>query len=252
MGYLGVTHDWSTIQAMKDTIDTGGRCLQVQRGGSGAVADGAEDATADACRADAMAAIILGEQHEDGSVTWDREQVAVTVNVVMDLDTLRGEADQIALVDGQPVPGEIGREIAQFATWWRRLVTDPVAGHLLDYGAKTYLPEPLRRFVLARDGGCRNPNCTTRAASRMQMDHAGEFPTGASDTANGGGLCTTCHQLKTARLADITNSVADGSCDWTTAWGQTIHVPPRSVLPVEPDPPPVEPAPPTPDDPPPF
>ena len=31
----------------------------------------------------------------------------------MDLDTLRGESDQIALVDGQPVPGEIGREYAR-------------------------------------------------------------------------------------------------------------------------------------------
>jgi hypothetical protein len=252
MGYLGVTHDWSTIQAMKDTIDTSGRCLQVARGGTGAVAEGVEDATADACRADAMAAIVLGETHEDGSITWDRDQVAVTVNVVMDLDTLRSEADQIALVDGQPVPGEVGREIAQFATWWRRLVTAPVDGHLLDYGTKSYLPEPLRRFVFARDGGCRNPGCTTKALSRLQMDHAEEFPTGASDTANCGALCTTCHQLKTAGHTDITNSNADGSCDWTTAWGQTIHVPPRSVLPIEPDPPPVEPAPPTPEDPPPF
>ena len=105
MGYLGVTTDWSTIQAMQETVDEKGRCLQVQRGGSGAVAEGVEDATADACRADAMAAIVLGERSEDGSITWDRDQVAVTVNVVMDLDTLRGESDQIALVDGQPVPG---------------------------------------------------------------------------------------------------------------------------------------------------
>ena len=252
MGYLGLTHDWSTIQAMAETIATSGRCLQVARGGSGAVADGVEDATADVCRADAMAAIVLGQTHEDGSLTWDRDQVAVTVNVVMDLPTLRGEADQIALVDGQPVPGEVGREVAQFATWWRRLVTDPVDGHLLDYGTATYLPERLRRFVLARDAGCRNPNCTTRAASRLQMDHAQEFPTGASDTANCGAICTTCHQLKTAGHTDITNSATDGSCDWTTAWGQTIHVPPRTVLPIEPDPPPVEPAPPTPEDPPPF
>jgi hypothetical protein len=252
MGYLAITHDWPTIQAMADTIDTSGRCLQVQRGGSGAVADGVEDATADVCRADAAAAIVLGEQSEDGSVSWDREQVAVTVNVLMDLPTLRGEADQVALVDGQPVPGEVGREYAQFATWWRRLVTDPVDGHLLDYGTTTYLPEKLRRFVFARDGGCRNPYCTTRAVSRLQLDHAEEYPTGASSTSNCGALCSTCHQLKTAGHTDVTNSAADGSCDWTTAWGQTLHVPPRSVLPIDPDPPPVEPAPPTPDDPPPF
>ena len=97
-------------------------------------------ATADACRADALAARILGTVAEDGSVSWDRDNVAITVNVVMDLDTLRRESDRIALLDGQPVPGEIGREVAQYATWWRRLVTDPVDGHLFDYGRTAYLP----------------------------------------------------------------------------------------------------------------
>jgi hypothetical protein len=252
MGYLGLTHDWSTIAAIQDAVSTGGRCLQVARGGSGAVTDGVEDATADACRADALAAIVLGQTHDDGSVRWDRSQVAVTVNVVIDLPTLRGETDRIALLDGQPVPGEVGREVAQYATWWRRLVTDPVDGHLLDYGRTRYLPERLRRFVLARDAGCRTPGCTTRAASRLQLDHAQEFPHGPSSTANCGALCTTCHQLKTARYADITDSNADGSCTWTTAWGQTLHIPPRSVLPTDPDPPPSEPEPSTPPDPPPF
>ena len=61
MGYLGVTHDWSTIQAIADTVATDGRCLQVQRGGSGAVGEGDLDATADACRADAFAARMLGD-----------------------------------------------------------------------------------------------------------------------------------------------------------------------------------------------
>ena len=158
-------------------------------------------------------------------------------------------------MDGQPVPAEIGREVAQFATWWRRLVTDPVDGHLLDYGRATYLPETLRRYVLARDGECRSPYCGTRAASRVQMDHARPFPDGPSDTGNTGALCTTCHQLKTAGHTDITDSHPDGSCTWTTAWGQSLHVPPRSVLPIDPidpDPPPDEPAPPIPEDPPPF
>ncbi len=110
--------------------------------------------------------------------------------------------------------GEIGREHAQFTTWWRRLVTDPVDGHLLD--------------------------------------HAHELPQGLSDTANTGGLCLTCHQLETAGCTDTTDSDADGSCTWTTAWGQRIHVPPRSVLPVDLDPPPREPKRPTSDEPPPF
>ncbi|HEY5134401.1 MAG TPA: hypothetical protein VIJ41_01305 [Candidatus Nanopelagicales bacterium] len=48
--------------------------------------------------------------------------------------TLRGESDQIAILDGQPVPGQIGPGVTRFGTWWRQLVTDPVDGHLLDYG----------------------------------------------------------------------------------------------------------------------
>jgi hypothetical protein len=253
MGYLGLVHEWSTIRAIAKTVQEEGDCLRLERGGAAAVVEGVEDAVADACRADAFAARVLGTANEDGSITWDKSQVAVTVNVVMDLPTLRGESDQIALVDGQPVPAEIGREYAAFATWWRRLVTDPVDGHLLDYGTKTYLPDKLRRFVLARDGGCRTPGCTTQAESRMQMDHANPFPNGRSCPCNCGAHCTTCHQLKTAGYATIDDSHADGSCTWVTAWGQRIHVPPRSVLPPEPDPPPpAEPAPPTPEDPPPF
>jgi hypothetical protein len=242
MGFLGLTHDWSTITAIHAAVTADGRTLQLARGGSAAAA-GQDDATADACRADALATRVLGTVADDGSLTWDRSQAAVTVNVVMDLPTLRGEADRVALLDGQPVPGEVGREVATYATWWRRLVTDPVDGHLLDYGRTHYLPERLRRYVLARDAGCRAPCCTTRAASRLQMDHASSWPEGPSDTANCGALCATCHQLKTARYAEVTDSHTDGSCTWTTAWGQTIHIPTRPVL-DDPDPPPSDPGPP--------
>ncbi len=206
------------------------------------LADAFEEQGAEACRADALAARILGEVSADGTIDWDRSQVPVTVNVVIDLDTLRGEADNVALLDGQPVPPALGREVAEWATAWRRLLTDPITGHLLDYGRTQYLPGPLRRLELARDAGCRTPCCTVHAESRLQLDHAEEWPTGPSDTANCGTHCTTCHQLKTAGYADITDSQPDGSHTWCTAWGQVIHVPPHPVLPAapDPDPPPTE------------
>ena len=238
MGQLTVTHEWSTIRALAAANDDDARALQLERGGAETVGEGNADASLDACRADAFAARVLGSVHDDGSVTWDRDNVQVVVNVVMDLDTLRGEAERVALVDGQPTPAEIARETAEAASWWRRLVTDPVEGHLLDYGRATYLPARLRTFVLARDGGCRTPMCTTAASKRLQMDHAIEFPDGASDSDNCGGLCPIDHQLKTHGYADITESRSDGSCTWTTLWGQVVHVPPRRVLPLDPDPPP--------------
>jgi len=238
MGQLTVTHEWSTIRALAAANDDDARALQLERGGAEGVGTGDTDASLDACRADAFAARVLGTVRDDGSVTWDRDSVQVVVNVVMDLDTLRGEADRVALVDGQPVPAEIARETAEAATWWRRMVTDPVDGHLLDYGRATYLPARLRTFVLARDGGCRTPMCTTTASKRLQMDHAVEFPDGPSDSHNCGGHCPIDHQLKTHGYADITESRSDGSYTWTTLWGQVVRVAPRRVLPLDPDPPP--------------
>jgi hypothetical protein len=54
--------------------------------------------------------------------------------------------------------------------------------------------------------------------------------------------------MKTARLAHIHHSAADGSGDWITAWGQHIRIPPRPFLhdpadqppAQDPDPPPLD------------
>ena len=148
------------------------------------------------------------------------------------------------------MPAQIGRDLAGYATAFRRMVTDPIKGHLLDYGRTAYLPEPLRTYTGARDSGCRAPGCTVRDPRRLQMDHAIPFPEGASDPANTGCLCVGHHQAKTDGRTRIDNSAADGSADWITGWGQRIRIPARPFLhdPVD-DPPP---EPPSPEEPPPF
>ncbi|MBI1379179.1 MAG: hypothetical protein GC157_17125 [Frankiales bacterium] len=154
----------------------------------------------------------------------------------MDLDTLRGERDGLALLNGTPIPAPIAREVAAVADCWRRLVVDPVDGHLLDYGTRQYLPAALREHVLHRDPICRRPGCTRRA---QEMDHALPFPAGSSDTANCGGLCSRCHQVKTAGHATIEDSAPDGSGTWVTRWRQRIRIPAQPILqPRRPDPPP--------------
>ena len=235
------------------THDTGAIDAEVEPDGAW------EDASLDACRADAFAARMLGDIGPDGSICWDRTAADIEVQLVIDLDTLRHEAAHPALLDGTPIPAQMGRDLAKGAAAWRRMVTDPVTGHLLDYGTRTYLPDALRTYVLARDGGCRTPHCGTRSPRRVQMDHAIPYPDGPSDPANTGGACTPDHQLKTHRYAHITDSAADGSATWTTAWGQSIHIPPRRYLtgsdPEPPDPAadaPPTPAPSEPDDIPPF
>ena len=230
LGLLTVVDDWSTISAVQQTLDTDASVLRAERGGAAAVADGNDEARSGACRADALAARVLGTVDADGSVTFDRSSLPVTLNLVMDLQTLRDERDRVALLEGEPVPAGVGREWLDAVTAYRRCVTAPVTGVLLDYGTAQYLPAPLRRFVMARDGECRSPICGVCSPQRLQIDHAEEFPAGPSTSDNTGGLCITEHQLKTAGLVDITDSAADGSCTWTTAWGQSVHIPARPYL----------------------
>ncbi|MFN8147066.1 MAG: DUF222 domain-containing protein [Candidatus Nanopelagicales bacterium] len=229
MGYLGIVTDWPTISAMHQRITGAATAVKKARGGAKAVLAGDEDALMDACRADAMAGLLLGTAQPDGSIEFDPTAIPISLTVVMDLPTLRGEADRVALVDGEPMPAGIAREYADAARWWRRVVTDPVTGHLLDYGREQYLPARWREHVIHRDG-CRAPGCTVQAESRLQADHPQPFPQGPTSAANGGGLCIKHHQLKTSRYAAIEDSAADGSATWITAWRQRITVPPRPFL----------------------
>jgi hypothetical protein len=231
LGFLGVVHEWGVISAIQATIDADAQALRAERGGAAAVTDGDDEARADACRADALAARVLGRVDENGAVTWDpRASVQVNLDLVMDLDTLRGETDRLALLEGQPVPAEIAREHADAVRTWRRVITDPADGHLLDYGTRQYLPDRLRRFVLARDGACLAPDCTTRSPRRLQMDHVIPFPEGASSAANCDTKCVTCHQLKTTDHVRVTDSKADGSRTWTTRWGRVVSIPAKPFL----------------------
>ena len=69
------------------------------------------------------------------------------LQVVVDLATLLGLAEDPGLLAGQPVPAPIARELAGECGSMRRIVTDPVTGHLLDFGRRVYLPDPLKDFV---------------------------------------------------------------------------------------------------------
>jgi hypothetical protein len=266
LGQVVYTDSWPRAKAVFERIARDGRTTRTaRRAGRNASAksrakasrkvlrEGEWAETAAACRADAFAARLLGSEAVDGSVVLDPStNVTVECQLVIDLPTLRGEADHLALLDGTPVPVVVGRELARHAAHFRRMVTDPVTGHLLDYGRKRYLADDVRDFVLHRDGGCRIPTCGIHAHSRLEADHALPFPQGETTSANLGALDTTHHQLKTNGYLDIHDSAADGSAILTTLWGQRIHIPPPDFL-REPDPSDWRPEPPpTPEDSPPF
>lgn len=122
--------------------------------------------------------------------------------IVIGHDTLIGLNDEPGDIVGfGPIPAVLARRLASESQTWRRLVTDPVTGYLLDYGTTTYTPPALlREYVIARDRTCQFPGCS-QAGWRCDLDHSVPFTAhdtgGPTSAANLVTLCRRHHQLKT-------------------------------------------------------
>lgn len=131
-------------------------------------------------------------------------QGASKVNLVllMTPQTLLGEADTTAWLAGHgPIPADIAREWLadrDLKVFLQRLFSDPTATQLLNLESRgRAFPLGLRRMLLMRDNGCRNPFCE---ASIKDGDHIKSVAKGGQTTfANGSGLCGHCNQLKENR-----------------------------------------------------
>jgi Domain of unknown function (DUF222) len=107
----------------------------------------------------------------------------VTVNVTVAYTTVIGADDQPAHLEGYgPITAAVARRIAAHGTW-RRLLTDPASGAVLDVGRQRYTPPPdLADHVIARDQTCRFPTCT-RPAAGCDLDHTTPIEQGGSTSA---------------------------------------------------------------------
>jgi hypothetical protein len=154
----------------------------------------------------------------------------VTVNVTIDLPTLLGLAENPGQLSGYgPIPASVARTLASDGKW-KRFITDPQTGVLLDYGRQTYEPpQALVDFLIARDRTCRFPGCR-RSALLSDLDHAQSWESGGvTSLQNLGALCRRHHQLKTHGGWKI-ESEADGSCTWTSPLGKKYFTPARPTF----------------------
>jgi len=186
------------------------------------------DRTIDQKRADALSTIcsnFLAEISE--TVTPQRRPL--TVNVTVDLPTLLGLAENPGQLAGYgPIPASVARELASDAKW-KRFITEPQTGNLLDFGRESYEPpQHLKDFLIARDRTCRFPGCR-RSALLSDLDHAESWESGGSTSPeNIGALCRRHHRLKTHDGWRI-QSFSDGSCTWTSPLGKEFFTPARSM-----------------------
>lgn len=187
-----------------------------------------DDRSKDMKRADALAAIasqFLSSSLDD--VAPHRRPL--TVNVTIDLPTLLGLAENPGELAGYgAIPASVAREIASDARW-KRFITEPITGNLLDYGRERYEPpQALKDFLIARDRTCRFPGCR-RSAILSDLDHAQSWDSGgATSSENLGALCRRHHKLKTHYGWRI-ESFADGSCIWHSPAGKEFFTPARSA-----------------------
>ena len=153
----------------------------------------------------------------------------VTVNLTIDLPTLLGLANNPGQLAGYgAIPASVARELAADGKW-RRFITDPITGNLIDYGRSSYEPpQDLKDFLIARDQTCRFPGCR-QSARRSDLDHAQAWDDGGKTSAdNLGVLCRRHHQMKTHGGWKLTSN-SDGSCEWVSPLGRKYFVPARPV-----------------------
>ncbi len=184
--------------------------------------------TADQKRADALTAI-CATVLSDLSATVASHRRPLTVNVTIDLPTLLGLAENPGQLAGYgAIPASVARQLASDANW-KRFITEPQSGNLLDFGRESYQPpQALKDFLIARDRTCRFPGCR-RSALLSDLDHAQSWGEGGvTSPDNIGALCRRHHRLKTHDGWQI-ESFPDGSCAWTSPLGKRFFTPARPV-----------------------
>jgi len=167
------------------------------------------------------------------------------IQVVIPYSTLIGADDQpCELVGHGPIPASLAREVAADGVW-RRLITDPLSGTLLDYGRTTYHPPAgLADHVRARDVYCRAPGCRRKAAD-AELDHIVAWSDGGpTSERNLGGYCTHHHRLK-HHAGWCVDADPDGGITWTTPTGHRRTTRPHDYRPdpSQPDDPDLDPPP---------
>jgi hypothetical protein len=127
-----------------------------------------------------------------------RRRGGPAVQVVLAATTGLGVDDQPGELAGYgPIPASLARELAgDPESTWRRILTDPATGALIDVGRTTYRPPAaLADHVRTRDRTCRFPGCR-QSAQRCDIDHVVRYPDGTTSRCN---LCCECrhhHRLK--------------------------------------------------------
>jgi hypothetical protein len=195
-----------------------------------------DDRSMDQLRADALInGVLNGIEHGLPTEQGHRP----SVNVIISLSTLTGQDNEPGWLNNYgPITAGHARRIAHDPTGtWRRLITDPVTGQLLDYGTTRYKPpQHLIDHVTARDGQCTFPYCS-HTARRSDLDHVKPYPHGPTAAANLQPLHRRHHNAKTHAGWQPQRNPTTGHTTWTSPQKRTYQTQPPERW-TTPEPPP--------------
>jgi len=143
------------------------------------------------------------------------------INVVVSADTLLGADEQPGHLTGYgPITAEQARRLAADRSGtWRRLLTDPDTGALLDLSADRYRPpQRLRDFLAARDDVCAFPTCN-QPGYRCEYEHIDPFSEGGRTTRGNGALACRRHNQAKHGTGWRYRHNRDGTFTWITDTG---------------------------------
>lgn len=173
-------------------------------------------------RADALVRRLLGSSDGVQAGAFKPEVVVtIPVGIVFDGVSDAGvevvaAGEPLAELEGYgPIDAPTARRLAAMAPNWQRLFTEYATGRALGMGRTVYRPpKSLLRFLRSRDGTCRFPGCTRRAAA-CEPDHTVEWHDGGTtDAGNLAMLCRRHHALKSIGAWTYKHSSRTGELSW--------------------------------------
>jgi hypothetical protein len=204
------------------TDDSGAPVTTAAGSGDGAVKDAR---TAEQRRADVAADLFAHILHN--GLDWlgrrlpDQHRRRPHIEVVVPATTLLGLDDEPAELTGYgPIPADLARRIATDGTW-RRLLTDPVNGAVLEASTTRHDPGTLvTETLLARHPVCAWPGCN-RTSRDCDRDHVTPFAeTGTTSLTGLAPYCEYHHVIKdTAAWGWTATGHPNGSITLTTPTG---------------------------------
>lgn len=238
--------------AVKATLDAGAAWLKQEHPDDGRTMGARR---VDVLAALAFAAIAVGRIGGcsvcgDGIKLAGARQRPVAVNVTVPAGSLLGLDEQPGELAGfGPISAATARRLAADGVW-RRVLTDPASGTVLDVGRTRYRPPaPLAEHILLRDVRCVWPGCDrTASAPGVDIDHVVDWALGGKTADhNLGSFCEKHHVDKHSSRWRVSQP-EPGRFEYTSPTGHTYIREPESVGPAgdratpvvgsDPDPPP--------------